>query len=324
MKKNNIQFDLHLQNVTILLNDAQKEENPGRYLFENNLRTPLFQLEALARIYSITGPKRKRFIKMREKFKQLEDILGSADYFVALGIEFSNNKNIPEDVRSYFSAQEEKAFKNLNNLLKSKNWLNGKLVKKISRNLKKTNWRKKDEQHKRLVKFYRSEIEKIMVYNKKGKAIFKDVELGVHEFRRKLRWLSIYAQALQGCIELIDIEEERLIFENYLTDSVLDSRYNKLPAVEDKQMKPLAISKFGFFAISWMIEQLGILKDKGLGLLALAQAVKETQGIKSDQAIIRAREYIGKKAPSIEGILIEANKITNQFLNDRVLENLSK
>ncbi|MGJ1361134.1 hypothetical protein ACR79B_07395 [Sphingobacterium spiritivorum] len=324
MKQNNIQFNQHLEEVSALLNDAQKEENPGRYLFENDLRTPLFQLEALTRIYSITGPKRKRFFKMGKEFKQLEDMLGSLDYFVAFGKEFSNRKNIPEDVKSYFSVQEEMALKRLNNLLQSKNWLNGKLLKKIGRNLKKTTWRKKEEQHKHLVKFYRSEIEKIMKYYKNGKAIFKDVELGVHEFRRKLRWLSIYAQALQGCIELIDIEQERLTFENYLTDSVLNSPYNKLPAVEDKQMQPLSISKFGFFAISWMIEQLGILKDRGLGLLALAQAIKETEGLKSDRAIIRAREYIGKKAPSIEGILIDANKITNQFFNDRILENLLK
>ncbi|AZA84118.1 hypothetical protein ACR78Z_04040 [Sphingobacterium thalpophilum] len=324
MKQNNIQFNLHLQKISTLLKEAQKEENPGRYLFQNDLRTPLFQVEALARIYRVTGPKKKRFGKIGEKFKQLEDMLGSIDYFEAISKEYSDNKKIPEDVRSYFSGQEEKVLRKFNKLLKTKNWLDGKQLKKISRDLEKINWKGKDEQHSRLVKFYRSEIEKIMDFAKNGKQAFKDVESGIHEFRRKLRWLSIYAQALQGCIELVDIEQERLDLENYLTDSVLSSPYNKLPLVEDKKMHPLALSKFCFYAISWMIEQLGILKDQGLGLLALAEAVKETEGIKIDKAIIRASEYLDKNEPSIADILSEANGITKQFFKDKILINLLK
>lgn len=324
MKQNNIQFNLHLQKISTLFKEARKEENPGRYLFQNDLRTSLFQVEALARIYRVTGPKKKRFGKMREKFKQLEDMFGSIDYFEAISKEYSNNKKIPEDIRSYFSGQEEKALRKFNKLLKAKNWLDGKQLKKINRDLGKTNWKGKDEQHSRLVKFYRSEIEKIMDFSKNGKLAFKDVESGIHEFRRKLRWLSIYAQALQGCIELVDIEQERLDLENYLTDSVLSSPYNRLPPVEDKKMHPFALSKFCFYAISWMIEQLVILKDQGLGLLALAEAVKETEGIKIDKVIIRAREYLEKNAPSIADILSEANGITTQFFKDKILINLLK
>lgn len=324
MKQNNIQFNLHLQKISTLLKEAQKEENPGRYLFQNDLRTPLFQVEALARIYRVTGPKKKRFGRIGEKFKQLEDLLGSIDYFEAFGKEYSNNKKIPEDVRSYFSSQEEKVLRKFNKLLRAKNWLNGKQLKKISRDLEKTNWKGKDEQHSRLVKFYRLEIEKIMDFAKNGKRAFKDIESGIHEFRRKLRWLSIYAQALQGCIELVDIEQERLDLKNYLTDSVLGSSYNRLPPMEDKKALPLALSKFGFYAISWMIEQLGILKDQGLGLLALAKAVKETEGIKIDKSIIRAREYLGKDAPSIADILGEANGINKQFFKDKILANILK
>jgi len=325
MNQNNIQFDIHLNKISTFLEEAKTTEDPAVYLFQNDFRAPLFQLEALARIYSSTGPDKKKFDKMREKFKLLEDILGSIDYFDAYGKLFFNNEKIPEDVKSYFSHKEQQAVSKLNKLLKSEGWLNGKQLEKINHDLKKTGWKDKDKQHKRLLKFYRSEVEEIMDFAKDGKVAFTDVESGIHEFRRKLRWLSIYAQALQGCIMLVGVEQEELELENYLTDSVLCSPYNRLPPVEDKKLHPLLLSKYGFFALSWMIEQLGILKDRGLGLLALSEAIKETEGIKSEKdAILQAKKYLGNKAPSIDDVLKEANKITKQFFSDRILKNLLK
>lgn len=325
MKQNNIQFSLHLEKVSTLINAAQSDENPALFLFANGLRAPLFQLEGLSRIYSSTGPDKKRFRKMQEKFKVLEDVLGSIDYFNAFGKVYAKDKRIPQNVKLYFSDKEEKNISKLNKVLKSEDWLNGKLLEKINSALEETNWKDKDEQHKRLLKFYGSEIVEIVDFAREGKVVFIDVESGIHEFRRKLRWLSIYAQALQGCIELVDIEQERLELQNYLTDSVLDSPYNKLPPVEDEKLHPLLLSKFGFFALSWMIEQLGILKDRGLGLLALAEAVKETEAIKNDkESIFRASEYLGDKGPSLEDVLYEANTITEQFFKDKILKNLLK
>ncbi len=324
MKQSNIQFNLHMQKVSTLLKAAQKDQNPAFYLFQNGLRAPLFQLEALARIYTSTGPDKKKFRKIQEKFKALEDVLGSIDYFNAFGKEFSKDKRIPENVKFYFFDKEAETISKLNKLLNSKGWLNGKQLKRINSSLEKTDWKSKGEQHKRLLKFYRAEIEEIMNFAKKGKVTFTDVESGIHEFRRKLRWLSIYAQALQGCIKLVDIEQERLDLKSYLTDSVLNSSYNTLPPVEDKIMHPLVLSKYGFFALSWIIEQLGMLKDRGLGLLALAEAVKETEGAKNSKGVVQAKKYLGNKAPSLDAVIDEANSITKQFFKDKILKTLLK
>jgi len=251
-------------------------------------------------------------------------MLGSIDYFTTFAKLYTKDKCIPEDVGIYFDAQLEKVVRKLNKLLKRKNWLNGKQLKKIISDIDKTQWKAKDEQHRRLVKFYRSEIEKIMDFSQNGKYVFRDVESDIHEFRRKLRWLSIYAQSLQGCVELVDIEHEKSELRNYLTDTILESPFNRLPPVE-KQTHPLALSKFGFYAVSWMIEQLGILKDHGLSLLALADALKETEKIKKQSdAIIRAEKYLEKSIPSIDVVLSEANKVSKQFFMDKILKNLLK
>jgi len=45
MKQNNNQFDLHFQKLADLFEGAKKENNPGRYLFENGLRTPLLLVQ---------------------------------------------------------------------------------------------------------------------------------------------------------------------------------------------------------------------------------------------------------------------------------------
>ncbi|HMR19104.1 MAG TPA: hypothetical protein PKA53_07380, partial [Sphingobacterium sp.] len=72
-------------------------------------------------------------------------------------------------------------------------------------------------------------------------------------------------------------------------------------------------------------EQLGLLKDRGFGLLALAEAIMETKGIKNEKdAILQAKKYLGNKAPSIDDVLKEGNQITKQFFTDRILKNLLK
>lgn len=325
MNQNNIQFDIQLNRISALLEKAKTKGNPAMYLFQNDLRTPLFQLEALARIYRYTGPDKKKFDKMRDKFKIVEDTLGSIDYFNAYGKLFLDNEKIPGDVKFYFSYKEEKAINNLNKLLKNDGWLNGKQLDKIKSDLRKTDWKDKDEQHKRLLKFYRSEIKEVIDFANEGKTSFRDVEIGIHEFRRKLRWLSIYAQALQGCIELVESEQEKQKLANYLTPSVLGSPYNKLPPAEDYALHPLLLSKYGFFSISWMIEQLGLLKDRGFELLALSEAIKETKGISSNKkSMLEAKTFLANKTPALSEILKDANKITKQFFKDKILETFLK
>lgn len=317
------QFTPLLAQISALLNEAENVQDPALLLFQRNARAPLFQLEGLARIYSSTGPKKKRFNKLKTKFKQLEDLLGQIDYFDALGKQFSGNTNIPEDTRAYFDVNKEKCIRNLNSLLTKKGWLDGSQIGKINDRLKKVNWKPKAEHHNSLLNFYRMEIQRIKDFAAGEKVSFSDIESGIHEFRRKLRWLSIYAQALHGCIKLVAIEEEKKLLKSYITYAVANSPYNKLPLAERERFHPLALSKYNFYALSWMIERLGILKDEGLAVLALSKAIKETDKIKDDaKVILRANKYIGGQPASIDNVLDEANRIKEQFFKDGILDNL--
>ncbi|QEM03112.1 hypothetical protein DIU31_006095 [Mucilaginibacter rubeus] len=317
------QFTPLLLQISALLTKAREAQDPAQLLYEKNFRAPLFQLEALSRIYSSTGPKKKRFTKLKIKFKRLEDLLGQIDYFDAFAKQFSGNARIPETVLAYFQSNKEKSMQELNKVLKDKGWLDGSQVSKIGTRITKVDWKPKAEHHARLLDLYQTETGRIKNFADGEQVSFNDIEAGIHEFRRKLRWLSIYAQALRGCIKLVAVEKERTFLKNYVTDEVAGSPYNKLPPPENERFYPLALSKYDFYALSWMIEKLGILKDQGLAILALSKAIKETDKIKDDrEVIIRADQYLGDQAIALDNVLADANKIKDQFFKDRVLENL--
>ena len=94
MKNGHARFEFHLQKLEDLLTNGAKQKNAGLWLYNNNLRTPLFMLEALAKLYSGLHDK-KMFCKLKEHFKLLEDTLGQIDYYDAFAKEFATNKRIP-------------------------------------------------------------------------------------------------------------------------------------------------------------------------------------------------------------------------------------
>ncbi|MEO6655229.1 MAG: hypothetical protein ABIO36_04035, partial [Pyrinomonadaceae bacterium] len=107
------------------------------------------------------------------------------------------------------------------------------------------------------------------------------LESQVHELRRKLRWLSIYPQALQGCIQLtINASNDKNVAK-YLTSEIVNSPFNKMPAPGTNRYL-LMFNKYYFLALSWMIAELGKLKDQGLRIVVLNESGYDS---KSDQTV---------------------------------------
>jgi len=82
MKNGPARFDFFLSQLQTLLAKAAKQKNPALWLYQNNARTPLFMLEGLAKMYSGIH-NNKKFTKLKEHFKFLEDVLGAIDYYDA-------------------------------------------------------------------------------------------------------------------------------------------------------------------------------------------------------------------------------------------------
>ena len=68
MHKGLLRFEFFLNQLETIILKADKQKNPGLFLYKNNARTPLFMLEALSKMYAEIHNK-KKFSKLKEHFK---------------------------------------------------------------------------------------------------------------------------------------------------------------------------------------------------------------------------------------------------------------
>lgn len=323
MKKGMQRFEFYLAQLQELLTTAGKQKNPALWLYRNNARTPLFMLEALAKLYAGLHNK-KKFDKLRAHFKLLEDAIGAIDYYDNYAKEFIGNKKVPVAVIRYIQAQAREKTQSLNEILVEKKWLgkDGARLAKIRKRAAKADWLNEKKDLMGIQQFYLQAINKLLEYINKKDFHFTDVEDDVHELRREIRWLSIYPQALRGCIQLSKPKTAMPKYlDKYLTKEITGSAYNVMPDAGDNQ-NFLLLDKNRFYALSWMIAELGNLKDEGLKLEALKEALLQTTKLNEHEAILRARNIVGPKQLSTEKILSTSESLVKTYCKEKNLESL--
>ena len=322
MKKGQARFDLFLAQLQTLLDKAAKQKNPALWLYQNNARTPLFMLEGLAKLYAGIHNK-KKFIKIKAHFKLLEDAIGQIDYYDAFAKEFAGNKKIPATVVSYLQAQAREKIQSLNEILTEKDWIgSGKSrIEKIRKKLKKADWLDEQKDVEGVRDFYFSSINGILEFSNQKNFHFENVEKDVHELRRMLRWLSIYPQALKGCIQLSQSKKSPAYLSKYLTKAITGSPYNVMPDAGDLRYF-LLLDKTRFYALSWMISELGNLKDSGLRLEVIKEALIQSGSTNEKAALIKARSFLGNRQLTEQQVLDQAEAILKTFCKEQNLESL--
>jgi len=307
-------FVLHLSKVIPLLTAASQSATPALNFYQSPSRQYLFYLEALARIYKNIHNK-KRFEKMRIAFKTLEDQLGKVDYFDSFIKEFSSQKDFPvvllENLKQHYNAE----LNVLLLLMKNDGWLSddASILKWINKKLESADWLTAQEERKEIATVIIQEIEKVNDDYTSGKLNFETIENGVHEFRRQLRWISIYAQALDGLIQLTMEENTDPQLAGYLTKETLESPFNKLPEPETG-VAPIYIRSTNFYALSWLIAESGRLKDEGLRIICLEDAIHETQSAAGDAAKQMAKELAVSSKHSLHEIKDRMKLLANDFI----------
>ena len=313
-------FRIQLEDLRSLVKGADKEKKngPGQYFFEAGTRTVFFKLQALARIYRSILDK-KIFDSLYRDFKQLEDQLGKIDEYDFFLKDLSKENNLPELFLNYFKTGKENQIKTLDEMIINGNLLSGEdKIDQLLKSLEKVKWLEHEEERKMTAHFLAAEIYKIITQYADGNLSFNDIELGLHELRRKVRWISIYAQALNGLISLKPSMMMPAELQPYMTPEVVNSSFNRLPAVPEG-INPITIQEPFFHALSWFINELGKLKDKGLWVIAVHDAIRK-QGIKSSEGLRITTQLISPDSLSIAGTLEKAERITDRFIYDnRVL-----
>jgi len=322
MKQGLSRFTFYLQQTRELLEKARNEKDPAIWLFRNNARTPFFMLEALSRLYSCLHD-RKQFDKLRSRFKLIEDGLGQIDYYNSLTVALASNKKIPAACKDHLKRKMEEAASHLNVILLKEGWLtdNHKRIRKITRKLEKAGWLKPEKEVMKIAEFYKNAIDSMTDFVSKSKYLFDNVEEDVHELRRKLRWLSIYPQAMKGVFQFDASSPAPAYLNKYMTTEITESPFNKLPPPGNNTSFVILNKKY-FFALSWMIARLGEIKDEGLLITGLAEAIKYNSHCTDNDAIKEAYSLSGEKQDRLQKILDEAESLTKTFFNEKNLTKL--
>ena len=323
MKKGQQRFDYYLDQLQELLIKSSRQKNPALWLYQHNARTPLFMLEALAKLYAGIHNK-KKFTKLKEQFKSLEDAIGAIDYYDSFAKEFISNKKIPAAITNYIQAQSREKIQSLNEMLKEKEWLSkdNNRIQKIRKKLSKADWQNEKEDSNSIQQYYITAINKILEFINRKDFHFVNVEDDVHELRRKIRWLSIYPQALRGVIQLSKSKTATPKYlTKYLTVSITGSKYNIMPDAGDQKYF-LLFDKNRFYALSWMIAELGNLKDGGLKVEAIKEAILQTSKTNEKAALAKAYKLAGPEQITIQQVLDTAENLCKTYCKEKNLESL--
>ncbi len=322
MKPGYKRFQRYLTEIRPLLEKVARQKNPALWLYKNNLRTPLFMLEGLAKMHiSFHNP--NKFTRIKMQVKLLEDTLGAIDYYDNFAKELQQNKKIPKSIIAYLQAQTREKIQSLNEQLLEKGWLNFEhgRIQKIEKKLSKADWLDSAKEIKSIHAFYTHAIGEIITFADRSDFHFKNVESEVHELRRKLRWLSIYPQALGGAIQLKDNKKTPPHLKKYLTPLVKQSPFNQLPPVGDNK-HTLELEKNYFYSLSWMIDALGKLKDNGLRVIIVKEALQQTSSVSDTEAYKKTYALLGKKQLTIREVLDEADKLVKTYIREKNLNRL--
>ncbi len=322
MYKGAERFNFFLSELETLIAKADTQKNPALFLYRNNARTPLFMLQALSKLYEELHNK-KKFSKLKEHFKLLEDGIGAIDYYDAIAKNLSANKKIPKSIIQYLQAQTREKIQHLNDVLMDKKWVdsNNERILKIRKKLAEANWMEEEKETAAIHLFYNKDIEEIIEFTHSTAYHFDNMEEDVHELRRKLRWLSIYPRALQGTIQLAGNNTKQKNLAKYQTKEIMNSPFISMPDAGDCRHF-LLLGKEQFYALSWIIDTLGKLKDSGLQVVAIREALLETANISGAAADKKIYQMLGSKQVKLPAMLDKAEEICKVYFKEQNLEKL--
>jgi hypothetical protein len=304
-------FESPLNQWIALLNNAVKSENPAVELYKNGARNILFKLEALCRVHEKVLSNYK-YGKWKDRFKSIEDLLGQIDYTDNMLKLFEKKTAFTKTVATKQQDLINTNFETINKLIKEKKWLQNN-CKKLSQLLQNKNVAIDNRYQEKLIKFINKEIAETNNFYNDLKGNFTKIEEEVHEIRRKLRWISIYAQCTNGLIQLQKLKPTPEWSTKYAKPEIIKSPFNKLPK-PIVGISPINFAYDNFIALSFVINGLGVIKDKGLQLHFL----KTDCGF----SLAKVKTILGKSAITELQVLQKATTLCKPFFLIKIMETL--
>lgn len=311
---------------------SEYKTNSDKLSLRGDIRVLFFKLQSLSRTYEKAFDD-SFFTEQRAFFKKFEDLFGKVDLQHSL-LKQSEKLGEPDLVK-HFTAAKKKATKDLLTELQSSGFLDTKrniFTHLKSEFLKFDDWKKPAKDKKIQVKLLISEARKLSQDIQEREFTNEDLELGLHELRRKLRWLVIHVQSLNGLTKYAKEanlkSSTKVLLAEYLDTNpkLLESPFLRMrtPDISDA----IVIPQNSHALLSEIVSRIGSEKDKVESSLYLLQAAEQL-GLSTE-----VRTNLEQKILSMNGLQQKADPksrvefyqslIEDSHILENYVENLEK
>ncbi len=270
------------------IKDLTNSNEIANVLLSSDARIVFFRLQSLSRVYeksydSIFFQNKKDF------FKNFEDLIGKVDLSIGL-INIATKLNQKRLIQ-FFENQKSAAIQKLVASLVAENIISplnhtgpridpSEKLDTVYKELSKfDDWKKSDKDLKLHFKRIAKELRKLHEEIKERKFTQDDIELGLHELRRKLRWPLIHIQTLSRLTAYESKLKLPIEVQNYFdtllakNPEIMKSSFLKMLPPDIKH--PALIPLYPYAMATELVSEIGTLKDKAEYDIYVIDAMKE-------------------------------------------------
>ena len=269
-----------LQNELVEIKRQIKDGHPNAYqqVLDRDVRGVTFALQAILRMYTKSSEFKNTFSKSdREAIEQalidvkdLEDHIGAYSLSKEILAAVKDKSTVDKDFIQFLERNVISAERSFHDFLKEEKWIKKESKKsgKLLENLEEVKWPSGKHDLKYIqnsLKEYVLSIEE-KINNKLKPMIlsdkygFNELENGVHEWRRSLRWIPISLMALSGKFSYSKLPAQLNPAEQALVDKYQNSKFTRLNGQEGQS---IALPPLALYEISKLISDIGKAKDSG-------------------------------------------------------------
>lgn len=251
-------------------------------------RIAAFNLQGLCRIY---GDADDMFGKMRDDFKDLEDVIGQWDKYNNV-LDKAKSSNKSQAIVAKLEAKREEASQEIQRLMVDRKWVRDDggetRLQKIQRHLDEYDWKKYKKDREDVLKYLIKELKAI----DDTKYKFKHLEEGngLHELRRDMRWVSIEMRITNGLITFEKNPQKcpSKAYQDLVNQPIAQSKYSQLPP-SPTETDTCKIPQCLYLGMAEMIEEIGAIKDD-----VEADVNSKDDGEASDEVPAKYRDQVEK------------------------------
>lgn len=260
----------------------------AKIFLSSDTRVLFFRLQSLSRVYEKAYDS-SFFMEKKDFFKKFEDLIGKIDLNNGLVLVATKLKQ-PQLIK-FFEEKKATAIQNLVDGLISEKFIspldhegpridpNEKLNSIYKELVEFEGWKEADKDLKLHFKRIAKEIRKLLEETEARKFTQDDIEKGLHELRRKLRWPLIHIQTLSRLTAFnknaelpTDVQE---YFDSMLAKNpeILTSSFLKMATPDIKH--PAQVPFYAYAIFTEIVAEIGVQKDKAEADIYIAEAMQE-------------------------------------------------